>query len=1685
METPQVALAVFGFLSGLIFETPLTALAVAAGAASLPIIIHLLNRKRFRVITWAAMRFLLAAQRKNTRRMRLEQLLLLAVRTLLVLLLVLAMASVMPWAEDLWIRLFPDGAAQAATGSRRTHKILVIDGSFSMALKIGEKSCFEKARSLAGQLVQESKAGDGFSVVLMASPPRRVVPEPSEDGRKVADELGTLRLPHGNADLAGTFNVIDDMLRRSPRKFDEHEVYLLTDLQRSTWAAPQSGDLAALLQRIQARTRTIFVDVGHEAASNAAVSHLGLGAPFVTTGSVTTVTATVHNFSAEARKQARVELLVGKARATASDPAFALHGAGQVFVDLAPGQNTVTFPHRFRTPGDYAVQVRLDHDALDLDDTRTVVVTVKDNVPVMLVNGKPAVELYDQATEWLKDALNPFQTGLVPRDVAARPKVVSEAQFSDAALGDMTPYDCVFVCDMPQLDAGEVRRLETFLHQGGGVVFCLGPRVDLEAYNRLVYRNGNGILPARLLGRQSAPPKSYFNLFAGSDERDYKDPPLNAFTDFRDRESLRAARFRQYVRAELAPGSRARKILSFMPEASTASAGNQDRNHADPLPAGDPALVEWSRYRGRVVLFTSTVNMDWTSWPVSPSFPALLQEVLHFAVAGRLREQAAAVGDVLEEYLPAGSAGLGFTLHAPDGQTQNGRTQPHDEVGVLRWTDTDTSGIYQAVIGNHPQEYLFAVNVPTTTEAQQACESDLARTNQTELQSAYLGWDFQLVTDPHQVIHSPGPAAEQGWERPARGMGMVIARWLLLTTGVLLVIEMVLAWRFGHYSAVPGAFSESPPSPNRLVPTLVAATAGILFVMLAGMLVHAAWTDDFASFLPENARAAIEARLGIPPPAAGEGTRWQLEFMSYLWSAAADPWLAGALALALAALIVAIYLREGRTADNGYKSLLAGLRLFLVLLMLTVLLPQLRLSIRREGWPDVAILIDDSRSMSVTDHYQDPAVAQVAERLGQECGLSNPERLQIAQALLAQKKGEWLEDLLTKRRVKLHLYHCSSQAAAIADFTETQELKSALDAVQALHADGESTQLGRAVRQILNDFRGSSLAAVVALTDGVTTEGEDLVQVSRYAAQMGVPLFFIGIGDDHEVRDLKLHDLQVEDSVYVNDRLVFEARLTAQGYTDQRAVTVSLSEKDKEGKLKLLDTALIATDAEGKPVKFRLRHQPTEPGERTYVIEVPVQHDEIKPADNNQLERTVFVRAAKLIKVLYVDGYARYDYRFIKNLLERESDRDKRNKTIDLKVLLLDADGEYASEDKSALADFPTKEELNGYDVVLFGDVDPKDRKIGARNLQHLADFVKERGGGFLMIAGPRYSPRAYKESPLRDVLPVQPTGVSPPEDEYPMGFRPELTSVGRFHPILRFSPDEAANKAIWNHLAELHWWTEGYRIQRAAEVLLVHPKRPAPDSSRAGGGGEGGYPLFVQQFVGSGRSMFLGFDESWRWRFREDELRFNQFWIQTVRYLARSRLGRLLLRVDRQTPYRRGEPIKITVRFPDDAPPPDADTKVEVLATRRPLSTANGTQETRAPVEKETLRLTKLEGSRATYEALLTRTPEGEYRFRLSAPLVSEPVPQAESRVLSPPGEMDQLRMNGADMKRAADATHGRFYTLAEADRLIDDLPAGARMALNTPQPPRLLWNHFSMFALALGLLGTEWILRKMKHLL
>jgi hypothetical protein len=491
------------------------------------------------------------------------------------------------------------------------------------------------------------------------------------------------------------------------------------------------------------------------------------------------------------------------------------------------------------------------------------------------------------------------------------------------------------------------------------------------------------------------------------------------------------------------------------------------------------------------------------------------------------------------------------------------------------------------------------------------------------------------------------------------------------------------------------------------------------------------------------------------------------------------------------------------------------------------------------------------------------------------------------------------------------------------------------------------------------------------------------------------------------------------------------------------------------------------------------------------VIAVPPLPNEAETG-NNRLEKSVLVTETKRIKVLYLDGYPRYEYRFVKALLERETEAVRGNKSIELSTMLLDASPGFADLDKSALTAFPTKNQLFEYDVVILGDVQAAQLPRANQLFSDLGEFVKTRGGGLIVMAGEHGNPHKLFDSPLGELLPIVPTeaslkagGTPPTSESSPIteGYKLKLTALGRSHPLLRFSAEEADNQRIWENLSPFFWYASGYRKKAAAEVLAVHPDRPAEGEPSAN------HPLVLQQFVGAGRVVFFGFDETWRWRFRTSEERFNQFWTQGVRTVARSKVVRIELRTDKQTAYRRDEPIRLTVRFPDDAPAPLADVPVRVQVARKPL-TGPGSK-SNAEAETTTVQLAKVEGTRATYQTLLTRTPEGEYTFTLTNPT---PVgrdgrtptnpPRTEAKVIPPPGERDRLEMNRSDLTKAAAESRGKFYTLAEADKLIEELPEVTRYPLNQPCPPFSVWNHAVVFGLIVLLLACEWWIRRRERL-
>jgi hypothetical protein len=339
--------------------------------------------------------------------------------------------------------------------------------------------------------------------------------------------------------------------------------------------------------------------------------------------------------------------------------------------------------------------------------------------------------------------------------------------------------------------------------------------------------------------------------------------------------------------------------------------------------------------------------------------------------------------------------------------------------------------------------------------------------------------------------------------------------------------------------------------------------------------------------------------------------------------------------------------------------------------------------------------------------------------------------------------------------------------------------------------------------------------------------------------------------------------------------------------------------------------------------------------------------------------------------------------------------------------------------------------------------------------------------------------------------MPVEPTqDMAPPDVPRPTAMRPKLTEAGRLHPIFRFGPDDKQTENIWGGLAKIYWHSTKYRMKPNAEVLAVHPTEKAQFVEP---GQDPNHPMIVQQYVGTGRSMFFGFDESWRWRLREDESKYNTFWIQTMRYLSRGRLSRTELKLDRQTPYKVGENIKVTVRFPDNTATGGAQQGLKIDDKLKPEVTVTHLPpdgKERVGSKLPIMKLEKVKGSWGTYEGTIPNVQEGKYRFRLTYPDVADKQPDlqkptAEGIVELPPGELDKLRMDYQEMEKAASLSNGAFYKLANCDALLEELPPGGKVSIAPNTPPTLLWNQWWVFALIVLLITSEWVLRKVKHLL
>lgn len=724
MATPSFNLLAFGFAS--------PALLGWLALAAVPVLIHWLFRRRYREVTWAAMQFLHAAVRKQSRRTRLEQLLLLAARVLILALIVLAFARPR-WAD----------AGKLANQSPPTLRVIVLDASLSMGRKAADANkgatLLEAAKAIARDLVKKSSAGDRFALARMAgSEPRVLIRQPTLVSSAVLEEIDRLPLTFERGDVAATMRQLSEVIAAKLPQ-ERCEVVVISDFQADNWNVEHA---ASLLDEL------VLIDVGAAVPENAAVISLATDPPILAAEQPMSVTATLRNAGSTPITARRVELRIDDQLADSRR------------VDLPLGQDVaVEFTLTAPASGEHSLSVRLEEDSLAADNERWLPLSVRSELNVLLVNGRPAGRPRDAATFFVEQALSPTAKDRAASSRWLRVTTQPESEFQNT---DLSQHDVVFLCDVGGLTDVDVERLRRFVQGGGGVILSLGPSVPIEKLNEAAF-GSRGLMTLRLTELVTATNPDGTPSVFGFDPGDFEHPLLREFRG-NPGAGLETALIRQYARAEIEDRSRSDVALRFS--------------------SGDPAIITQPLGRGRCVLVTTSLDESWGEWAIwAAGFVPLMHELTQHAAAGRSQPREGLVGETITRESPLGSDSALVTLTMPD-ETSRALT-PRDSNGSLMLfiDDTIRPGIYTLTTSTTPvTTERFAINVDPR-------ESDSQRIDPKEL-SASLG-------DPgYQVIVREPDAPLPSAPEPPDSTTDSLSLSLLAIVFCLLFVEQALAWRF-------------------------------------------------------------------------------------------------------------------------------------------------------------------------------------------------------------------------------------------------------------------------------------------------------------------------------------------------------------------------------------------------------------------------------------------------------------------------------------------------------------------------------------------------------------------------------------------------------------------------------------------------------------------------------------------------------------------------------------------------------------------------------------------------------------------------------------------------------------------------------------------------------------------------
>lgn len=733
-------------------------------AVALPILIHLLNKRRFRRVDWAAMDFLLQAQKINRRRVKLEDFLLLLLRCLVMLIIGLLLAR--PFFT------FDSGAGLFKTA--RHERVILLDDSLSMNARAAGTTPLTEAGKVVTNWVTalaSNNADDSFTLLLASRPDRAVYrDEPLTENavHQILEDLKQLEAADVTSQLGKGLAEIEEMLDPAAGGGSVNRiVYVLSDYRSRDWSPEADKEIYESLKRIAGKSAGLYlVDAAEDtagASDNVSVEDIAVRDKALIAGVPSEFEVTVRNRGGAAVTDLAVRLTAGE-----------MLPVERVIDRIGPGETgAASFTFTFARPSDLSLiePVRLQAeivpdsgDSLTDDNVRYFPARVVSGLKVLLIDGDPSNTYGESETFFMQKALAPRGRAISGLDLT----VADDTELDVLPLGE---YEVIYLCNVYRLNEMARARLEAWVEDGGGLILALGDEIDEESYRNDFHRDGEGLMPVALSGIRGDEESGSWALL---EPQDLSHPVLRLF-EGDGSPLLEGVKVFQWWGSEVPPaaaeGGGANVLITLSDEAQS------------------PLLIESSYGKGRVMTLTSPLDLDWSNWPAeAASFLIVLQEMTRYMAAERTGEGMFAVGTGLTHTLELTEFRPDGTVVTPVGSSIPVRALPkaageQSTTWEVHFEDTPRRGFYEIELtptdGGEPERILFAANVDSS-------EGRLDRMEKETMKG-------QLGEAPVKIVAASTSLIDLG----ASQSRSEYWRWALYALLAFLCAELIYGWWLG------------------------------------------------------------------------------------------------------------------------------------------------------------------------------------------------------------------------------------------------------------------------------------------------------------------------------------------------------------------------------------------------------------------------------------------------------------------------------------------------------------------------------------------------------------------------------------------------------------------------------------------------------------------------------------------------------------------------------------------------------------------------------------------------------------------------------------------------------------------------------------------------------------------------